>query len=166
MPSQKQPDPEFDVAAFVARLQGSGRLLGLDLGSKTIGLAISDSQWTVASPVETIRRTKFGADAKSLLDVVERRDIEGLVIGWPVNMNGSEGPRCQSTRAFARNLSKLSDIPVLFWDERLSSVAADRAMLEADLSRAKRADNIDRIAASLVLQSALDRVANVRDFDE
>ncbi len=153
----------FDVDAFAARLQGTGRLLGLDLGSKTIGLAISDSNWTIASPVETIIRKKYTADAAALLALVDRERVKGLVIGWPINMNGSEGPRCQATRAFQRNLAKISDAPVLFWDERLSSVAADRAMLEADLSRAKRAENIDQIAASIILQSALDRLSNVRN---
>lgn len=154
---------EFDIAAFTTTLQGRGRLLGLDLGSKTIGLAISDDSWIVASPLQTISRTKFTKDAQALLALVEKEKICGFVIGWPVNMNGTEGPRCQSTKAFQRNLAKLTDLPVLFWDERMSSIAADRAMLEADLSRAKRAANIDQIAAGLILQSALERLVNERD---
>lgn len=154
-------DVLFNVEAYAAALQGEGRLLGLDLGSKTIGLAISDSRWTVASPIDTIQRKKFTIDAKTMLELAARENIKGLVIGWPINMNGSEGPRCQATRAFQRNLAKLTQLPMLFWDERLSSVAADRAMLEADLSRVKRAQNIDQIAASLILQSAMDRLARL-----
>ncbi|PCH48443.1 MAG: Holliday junction resolvase RuvX [Hyphomicrobiales bacterium] len=146
-------------------MQGRGRLLGLDLGSKTIGLAISDDSWIVASPIQTIQRTKFSKDAQTLLALIEREKIRGLVIGWPVNMNGTEGPRCQSTRAFQRNLAKLIELPMLFWDERMSSIAADRAMLEADLSRAKRAANIDQIAAGIILQSALERLVNERNKD-
>jgi len=156
---------EFDSAAFAHTLQGRGRLLGLDLGSKTIGLAISDDSWIVASPIQTIQRTKFSKDAQTLLALIEREKIRGLVIGWPVNMNGTEGPRCQSTRAFQRNLAKLIELPMLFWDERMSSIAADRAMLEADLSRAKRAANIDQIAAGIILQSALERLVNERNKD-
>ena len=155
-------EPEFDVEAFAATLQGQGRLLGLDLGSKTIGLAISDDRWTIASPIETIRRKKFGKDAQLLIELIERENVAGLVLGWPVNMDGSEGPRCQSTRAFKTNFARLCDRPVLFWDERLSSVAAERAMLEADMSRAKRAQKIDQIAASIILQSALDRLSKLK----
>ena len=155
-------EPEFDVEAFAATLQGQGRLLGLDLGSKTIGLAISDDRWTSASPIETIRRKKFGKDAQLLIELIERENVAGLVLGWPVNMDGSEGPRCQSTRAFKTNFARLCALPVLFWDERLSSVAAERAMLEADMSRAKRAQKIDQIAASIILQSALDRLSKLK----
>ena len=155
-------EPEFDVEAFAATLQGQGRLLGLDLGSKTIGLAISDDRWTIASPIETIRRKKFGKDAQLLIELIERENVAGLVLGWPVNMDGSEGPRCQSTRAFKTNFARLYALPVLFWDERLSSVAAERAMLEADMSRAKRAQKIDQIAASIILQSALDRLSKLK----
>ncbi|MFD0918037.1 Holliday junction resolvase RuvX [Pseudahrensia aquimaris] len=151
-----------DVEAFAARLQGAGRLLALDLGSKTIGLAISDSMWTVASPLHTIKRTKFSKDAAALQEIVAREYIHGLVIGWPINMNGTEGPRCQATSAFQRNLSRLMALPMMYWDERLSSVAAERAMLEADLSRAKRAERIDSVAASVILQAALDRLYEFR----
>ena len=134
------------------------RLLGLDVGTKTVGLALSDSIWTVATPHETIRRTKFTKDAAHLFALVDDRDVGGLVIGLPVNMNGTEGPRCQSVRQFAANLLKLRDIPIVFWDERWSTAAAERALLEADTSRRKRADVIDKVAASYILQGALDRL--------
>ena len=149
-------DPLLDVAAFAAHLQGRGRLLGLDLGSKTIGVAISDSNWRIASAVDTVRRQKFSADAEWLLDYADREHVEGIVIGLPLNMDGSEGRRCQSTRTFQRNLSRLTELPMLLHDERLSSFAADQTMLEADLSRQKRAQKIDQIAAGYILQSALD----------
>lgn len=153
-------DPH-NVEAFAARLQGQGRLLGLDLGSKTIGLAISDSLWSIASPRETVKRTKFGKDAAYLLDLAQKESVTGLVLGWPINMNGTEGPRCQATAAFQRNLSKLTNLPMLYWDERMSTIAAERAMLEADLSRAKRSQRIDSVAASVILQAALDRLSNI-----
>jgi putative Holliday junction resolvase len=139
-----------------AALPRGGRLLGLDLGSKTIGLAVSDGALMVASPIETIQRTKFTADAQKLLAVVDGRQVAGLVLGLPVNMDGSEGPRCQSTRQFARNLLALRDLPVAFWDERLSTAAVQRAMIDADLTRAKRAKVVDQMAAGYILQGALD----------
>jgi len=154
-------DIAHDVEAFAAGLQGGGRLLALDLGTKTIGIAVSDSRWTVASPITTIHRKKFTKDAEQLIQLIQQEDIKGLVMGWPVNMDGSEGPRCQATAAFVRNFAKLSALPVLYWDERLSTVAAERSMLEADLSRAKRADRIDQIAAALILQSAIDRLYSI-----
>ena len=134
------------------------RILGLDVGAKTVGLALSDSGWTVATPLETIRRTKFTKDADYLFALIDRREVGGLVIGLPVNMNGTEGPRCQSVRQFAANLLKLRDLPIVFWDERWSTAAAERALLEADTSRRKRADVIDKVAASYILQGALDRL--------
>ncbi len=146
---------------FSDSLGGSGRLLGLDLGTKTIGLAICDSQWSIASPVKTIRRTKFTADATEMLAYAASENVVGLVLGLPLNMDGSEGPRVQATRAFARNLAKMHDLPLIFWDERLSTFAADQAMLEADLSRAKRAKAIDQVAASIILQSCIDRLATL-----
>lgn len=143
-------------AALRAALGRHQRLLGLDLGEKTIGLALSDPGLSVASPVSTIRRTKFTADAKELLKIADERQVGGLVIGLPLNMDGSEGPRCQSVRQFAANLLKLKDLPVLFWDERLSTMAVEREMVAADLSRAKRAKVVDQAAAAFILQGALD----------
>ncbi|PZX44623.1 putative Holliday junction resolvase [Roseinatronobacter thiooxidans] len=147
---------------FAAVLPRGQALAGLDLGEKTIGIAVSDRMLSVASPLQTIRRSKFQPDATALLDVVAAREICGLVLGLPRNMDGSEGPRCQSTRAFARNLSNMTDLPISFWDERLSTVAAERALLEADTSRRKRAAVIDHVAAGVILQGALDRLAFMR----
>lgn len=150
-----------DIAEFKAAVPTMTSLAGLDLGDKTIGVAISDRLLTVATPTDTIRRKKFTLDAESLLKLLTSREVGGIVLGLPRNMDGSEGPRCQKTRAFARNLAKLTDLPITFWDERLSSVAADRAMLEADMSRAKRAAKIDQVAASVILQGALDRLGHL-----
>ncbi|MEM8631027.1 MAG: Holliday junction resolvase RuvX [Pseudomonadota bacterium] len=136
--------------------------MGLDLGTQTIGVAISDVMGTVASPHETIKRKKFGVDAARLMEIAAGRFVIGLVLGLPRNMDGSEGPRAQSTRAFARNLSGLTPLPVLLWDERLSTVAAERALLEADASRRRRAEVIDHVAAGVILQGALDRFAHIR----
>jgi putative Holliday junction resolvase len=131
---------------------------GLDLGEKTIGVAISDLRRQVATPVETLRRVKFTADAAALLALLDKRGARGIVLGLPLNMDGSEGPRVQSTRAFARNLAALTPMPICFWDERLSTVAAERALLEADASRKRRKEVIDAVAASYILQGALDRM--------
>lgn len=150
-----------DAEAFFAALPRSGPLMGLDLGTKTIGVAVSDGLRRVASPLQTIKRTKFGADAASLLALTGPRGVAGLVLGLPLNMDGSEGPRCQSTRAFARNLEGLTDLPIGFWDERLSTVAAERALLEADTSRRRRGEVIDHVAAAYILQGALDRLAHL-----
>ena len=138
------------------------RLLGLDLGAKTIGLALADGTLIVASPHATIRRTKFTADAEELRRLIEQHGIGGLVIGLPVNMNGSEGPRCQSVRQFAANLLERFDIPIAFWDERLSTAAVTRALIEADVSRKRRAEVVDKMAAAYILQGALDRLAVLR----
>ncbi len=151
-------ESETDVDHFARQLQGNGRLLGLDLGTKTIGLAISDSRWMVASPLHTVRRKKFTPDANAMLEMAAKEGVVGLVIGLPYNMDGSEGARAQATRAFQRNLSGLSELPMMFWDERLSSFAAEQAMLEADMSRKKRAKNVDQIAAAIILQGCLDRL--------
>ena len=133
------------------------RLLGLDLGTKTIGLALSDTTWNIASPFDTIRRTKFTQDAEKLLKVIETENVGGLVIGLPVNMDGSEGPRCQATRAFADNLLKKRQIPIFFWDERLSTAAVERMLVkEMDVSRRQRAQVVDKLAASYILQGLLD----------
>ena len=134
-------------------------LVGLDLGEKTIGVAVSDATWMVASPLETIRKTKFTDDANTLFKLMDSRRAEGIVIGLPVNMDGSEGPRCQSSRAFGRNLLRLKDIPIAFWDERLSSAAVNRMMIEEmDLTRARRAEVVDKLAAAYILQGALERL--------
>lgn len=150
------------VEDFVSAIADTQALMGLDLGTKTIGVALSDSFQTVATPLETVKRKKFGIDAARLLKIIDARSIGGVVLGLPRNMDGTEGPRAQSTRAFARNLSKLTPIPICFWDERLSTVAAERALLEADTSRKRRAEVIDHVAASYILQGALDRLRHLR----
>ena len=147
---------EFE--AFNAALSPMKAVAALDLGTQTIGVAVSDGLRSVATPLETIRRKKFGVDATKLLEILTKRDVTGIVLGLPRNMDGSEGPRCQSTRAFARNLANLTDLPIGFWDERLSTVAAERALLEADTSRRRRAEVIDHVAAGYILQGALDRI--------
>lgn len=138
-----------------------GALIGLDLGTKTIGVAVSDPDRKLAAGVETIARKTFTADAKRLLDLAAERRAVGLVLGLPVNMDGSEGPRAQSTRAFARNLAKLTELPIALWDERLSTAAVERELIAADASRAKRAAVIDQHAAAYILQGALDRLAKL-----
>ncbi|MBY6081607.1 Holliday junction resolvase RuvX [Ruegeria arenilitoris] len=143
---------------FAAALPPMQALMGLDLGEKTIGVAVSDRMRGVASPLETVRRKKFKLDSARLLEIAADRGIGGIVLGLPMNMDGSEGPRCQSTRAFARNLSQLTDIPIGFWDERLSTVAAEKALLEADTTRKRRGQVIDHVAAGYILQGALDRL--------
>ena len=152
-----------DMEAFAAALPPMQALIGLDLGDKTIGVAVSDNFLSVATPLETIKRRKFGLDAARLAEVITDRRIGGLVLGLPRNMDGSEGPRCQSTRAFARNFEKLNALPITFWDERLSTVAAERALLEADTSRKRRAEVIDHVAAGYILQGALDRLRVIGD---
>ena len=134
------------------------RLLGLDVGTKTIGMALSDVTRSVATPFDTIRRSKFTADAKTIREVVEKNQVGALVIGFPLNLDGSEGPRAQSTRAFARNLAAHVTVPMVFWDERLSTAAVERHLIEADASRKRRAEVIDRMAAAYILQGALDRL--------
>lgn len=145
--------------AALDTLPADQRILGLDLGTKTIGLALADATRQIATPRETIARSKFTQDAKALMDFVGREQVGLLVVGLPLNMDGTEGPRCQSTRAFVRNLQKLAQIPVVYWDERLSTVAVTRVMLEADMSRARRAETVDKLAAAYILQSFLDAVA-------
>lgn len=142
----------------LATLYPSGKLMGLDLGTKTIGVAISDGLRMAASPVETIKRAKFTADAERLMALIAKNDVTGIVVGLPLNMDGTEGPRAQSTRAFVRNLKQKTDLPIVFWDERLSTMAVTRTMIEADLSRARRAEVVDKLAASYILQGALDRL--------
>ena len=149
---------EDDFNAFLTALPASGALAGLDFGDKTIGIALSDLRRQVATPLSTIRRVKFTADADALLALCTARGLAGLILGLPRNMDGSEGPRAQATRAFARNLSRLTPLPIGFWDERLSTVAAERALLEADTSRKRRSEVIDHVAAGYILQGALDRL--------
>ncbi len=149
------------IEDFAAALPHHSALAGLDLGTKTIGVAVSDTLRAVATPLETIRRKGFTQDAGHLLAILAHRRIGGLVLGLPRNMDGSEGPRCQSARAFARNLGHLTDMPMTFWDERLSTVAAERALLEADTTRKRRAEVIDHVAAGYILQGALDRLAHL-----
>ena len=146
------------IEEFLAALPSTGALAGLDLGTKTLGVAVSDGLRSVASPLTVIRREKFTLDAQALLKISTDRALVGLVLGLPLNMDGSEGPRAQSTRAFARNLERLTPLPITFWDERLSTVAAERALLEGDTSRKRRAEVIDQVAAGYILQGALDRL--------
>jgi putative pre-16S rRNA nuclease len=148
--------PILALAELRSALAPRQRLLGLDVGEKTIGLAISDSDFKVATPVDTIRRTKFAADTARLAQLIGERGVGGLVIGLPINMDGSEGPRCQSVRQFAANLMQRMALPIAFWDERLSTAAVTRAMLEADVTRARRARAVDKMAAAYILQGALD----------
>ena len=132
--------------------------MGLDMGEKTIGIAISDAGRTIATPYKTLRRTKFSRDAEELLALAEERQIGGIVIGLPLNMDGTEGPRCQSVRQFAADLGQQTELPIAFWDERLSTVAVTRTLLEADTSRARRRQVVDKMAAGFILQGALDRL--------
>lgn len=155
--------PVIDPLALPAALLPGQRLLGLDLGEKTIGLALADATLTVATPLETIRRTKFTADAIALEKVIAERRVGALVLGLPIDMHGGEGPRCQSVRQFAANLLARHDLPVAFWDERLSTVAVTRAMLDADLSRKRRGEVVDKAAAAYILQGVLDRLASMRN---
>jgi putative Holliday junction resolvase len=143
-------------AEMADKLKPGERLLGLDLGEKTIGLALSDIMRMIATPLVTLERTKFSADAQTLISLMEKNNVAGLIIGLPLNMNGTEGPSAQSTRAFARNLDDKRPIPILFWDERLSTTAVTRTLLDADMSRARRKDVVDKMAASFILQGVLD----------
>lgn len=150
-----------EIEAFAEAIKPHQPLIGLDLGTKTIGIAVSDALHLSATPIETLKRIKFTSDAARLLEMIAERNIGGIILGLPRNMDGSEGPRCQSTRAFARNFSKLCEVPIGFWDERLSTVAAEKALLEADTSRKRRAEVIDHVAASYILQGALDRLRHM-----
>ena len=147
-----------DVSEFANELQSNNSLIGLDLGTKTIGVAVSDTILSVATPIKTIKRKKFSADAGQLLRIISIKNCCGVVVGLPKNMDGSEGPRAQSTRAFARNFSAKTQLPITFWDERLSTVAAEKALLEADTTRKRRAEVIDHVAAAYILQGFLDRL--------
>ena len=148
-----------EIMNFATYLPEVGGLMGLDLGTKTIGISVSDRSRSVATPLKTIKRQKFSIDAAQLLAICKERDLEGFVVGLPRNMDGTEGARAQSTRAFARNLAKETELPITFWDERLSTVAAEKALLEADITRKRRAEVIDHVAASYILQGSLDRLS-------
>jgi putative Holliday junction resolvase len=151
-----------DLLDLPALLPAHAPIVGLDLGEKTIGVAVSDATRTVATPLDLIRKVKFTEDAAALFKLMESRGAAGIVVGLPVNMDGSEGPRCQSSRAFARNLLRLrGDLPIAFWDERMSSMAVNRMLIdEADMNRARRAEVVDKAAAGWILQGALDRLRN------
>lgn len=155
---QTSEDPHLYAAALAAR----GRLIGIDAGTKTLGLALSDVTRTIASPLETIARTKFTADARRLMHLCTEHDVQGLVLGLPRNLDGREGPRAQATRAMARNFNKLTLLPILLWDERLTTALAERMLIDADQSRKRRGEVIDKLAATLILQSALDRFGQDR----
>jgi putative Holliday junction resolvase len=146
---------------FAAMLPAKAALIGIDLGTKTIGLALSDLSRRIASPLTVLSRTKFTADATALLDLAAKHAAAGVVLGLPLNMDGSEGPRAQATRAFARNLRPRTNLPILFWDERLSTVAVTRTLIEADASRKRRGELVDKLAAAYILQGALDRLARI-----
>ncbi len=149
----------IDVSDLPAALPRGAPVIGLDLGEKTIGVAVSDASLMIASPLELIRRTQFTKDAETLFKLMASRGAVGMVIGLPVNMDGTEGPRCQSVRAFGRHILRLRDLPIAFWDERLSSAAVNRVLItEADITRARRADLVDKMAAAYILQGALDRL--------
>lgn len=146
------------IDEYRAALPVGGRLAGLDVGTKTIGVALCDSSWTIASPAETIRRTKFSMDLQALTSICKAQMVKGLVVGLPLNMDGSDSPRTQSVRAFARNLAPLG-LPILLWDERWSTQAVTRTLIDADRSRARRAEIVDKLAAAYILQGAIDRLA-------
>jgi putative holliday junction resolvase len=150
-----------ELVAFIDGLAPRARLMGLDLGTKTIGLALSDVERRIATPLETIKRVKFTPDAERIKALAERYEVGGLVFGLPLNMDGTEGPRSQATRAFVRNLKPILPLPILFWDERLSTMVVTRTLLDADASRAKRADAVDKMAAAYILQGALDRYERI-----
>lgn len=152
--------PAENPRELAADLEFGQRLLGLDVGAKTIGIALSDVGRVIATPTTIIRRTKFRDDVAQLKALVAEHEVGGLIIGLPINMDGSEGPRCQSVRQFAANVLEVIDIPAALWDERLSTVAAERALLEADMSRKRRAEVIDKMAAAVILQGALDLMSN------
>jgi len=162
MPQAEPPAIHQDIEAFFAALPGTGRLLGIDAGTKTLGLATCDETRLIASPLETIRRTKFRKDGERLEEVIAENRIVAIVMGLPTNLDGSEGPRAQATRAMARNILQLSSLPVLLWNERLSTAEAERLLISADASRKRRSEVIDKLAATLILQGAIDRLRHLR----
>lgn len=152
------PAPILRVEELAPLLPARGSLLGMDPGTKTIGLAVSDDGRRVSTPLKTVRRTKFTADAEEILKLATERKVAAFVIGLPVNMDGTEGPRAQASRAFARNLARLTELPIALWDERLSTAAVERELIAQDVSRARRAEVIDSHAAAFILQGAVDRL--------
>jgi putative Holliday junction resolvase len=163
MPLTHPSSPLIAIEDLPPLLAPEARLLGLDLGTKTVGMALSDVSRSIATPYDTLRRTKFTEDAKTIRQVIESTQVGALVIGLPLNLDGSEGPRVQSTRAFVRNLGPLIGVPMLFWDERLSTAAVERHLIEVDASRKARAKVIDRMAAAYILQGALDRLKRLAE---
>jgi putative Holliday junction resolvase len=159
--AQFQTGQDFGIEALAGALPPVGAVIGLDVGTKTIGVAVSDVTRTVATALHTIRRKKFSTDAAELFVLAKDRAVAGFIVGLPVNFNGTEGPRAQSCRAFARNLAALTPVPIALWDERLSTAAAERVLLAADASRKRRAEVIDAVAAAYILQGALDRMKNI-----
>lgn len=155
-----------DAAALISALPRHARVLGADLGTKTIGLALSDVERRIATPLETLKRVKFTPDAKHIADIVARFEVGAILFGLPLNMDGSEGPRAQATRAFARNLAPLVAVPLLFWDERLSTMAVTRTLLAADASRSRRAELVDKMAAAYILQGFLDFAGRAGSDDD
>jgi putative pre-16S rRNA nuclease len=151
----------LDLVGFAATLPPGARLLGFDLGEKTIGIALSDTSRAIATPMETLPRGKFSADVVKLEKIITEHKVGGIVIGLPLNMDGSDGPSAQSARAFARNLSARTDLPIVLWDERLSTVAVTRTLLDADASRRRRAEVVDKMAAAYILQGTLDRIRHM-----
>jgi putative holliday junction resolvase len=159
MPARRLEEPLIlDLLELAARLEPGDRLIGLDLGTRTIGLALSDVSRTIATPYGTIRRTKFTPDVDALLAIVAREGVGGMVVGYPLNLDGSRGPRAQSSESFARNLERLTALPIALWDERLSTAAVTRTLLAADSSRKRRSEVVDKMAAAFILQGALDRL--------
>ena len=159
---KKQADLFVSIEELAKGLIIGRPLLGLDPGTKTIGIAVSDSMHNIATPLKTVRRSKFAADAEQIVEVIKEYNGGGIILGLPLNMDGSEGPRVQSVRAFARNLSPIVKVPIVFWDERLSTIAVERTLLEADASRKRRAEVIDKMAAGFILQGALDRISQLK----
>lgn len=153
-----RPNVLHDLVSFAERLPAQGRLMGLDVGTKTIGIAVSDTTRLVASALETWKRIKFGRDVEHLAARIAEHEVVGIVIGYPANLDGSQGPRAQATRTFAHMLGQKIDLPIHLWDERMTTLAAERALLEADTSRRRRAEVIDKVAATLILQGLLDRL--------
>lgn len=153
---------EIDINEIKSHIKKGERLLGLDLGSKTIGIALSDINLTIATPMETIKRLKFTKDAQQLITIIKEQKVGGIVLGLPKNMDGSEGPRCQSTKQFGKNMLDKISIPIVYWDERLSTVAVTRTLLEADTSRKRRGELVDKMAASYILQGVLDKLSHDR----
>ncbi len=150
---------EIEINQINSLIKKDQRLLGLDLGSKTIGIALSDIGRTIATPMETIKRVKFTKDVERLLTIIEQQNVGAIILGLPKNMNGSEGPRCQSTRQFAKNMAEKTQIPIGYWDERLSTIAVTRTLLEADTSRKRRSELVDKMAASYILQGVLNNLS-------